>query len=195
MGENDSPEHRVAALQARVSERLAVLRRITPDDGEYAEATEAVLAAASELVDYEERMPALLDAEPHRLSVFVVRCSGLVAAVVGVALGVAAAAGWLPLWWVVPVLVVFFVAVALLRRPVPGPLRPHQALRPGAGLAAVGALVLALGAIAALGAGLVVQLWVAFIGLAVMLSGFWHQRRATQPRRPAPVIMHAPRPL
>jgi hypothetical protein len=195
MGENDTPEHRVAALQSRVSERLAALRRTTPEDAEYAEATEAVLAAATDLIDYEERLPALLDAEPHRLSVFIVRCSGLVVGVVGLALGIAALANWLPRWWLVPVAAVFFVTVALLRRPIPGPLKPHLALRPGAGLAAVGALVLALGAIAALGAGLVVQLWVAFIGLAVMLGGYWHQRRSVQVRPPAPVIMHRPRPL
>jgi hypothetical protein len=193
MGENDRLEQRVSALQSRVMERLAALRRVTPDDDEYAEATEAVLAAASELIDYEERLPALLDAEPHRMSVLVVRWSGLVVALVGVALGITAVAGWLPRWWIGPVIAVLAVAVALLRRPVPGPLGPHLLLRPGAGVAAVGAVVLALGAIAALGAGLVVQLWVAFIGLAVMAGGFWHQHR--EPRQPAPVIMHAPRPV
>ena len=109
--------------------------------------------------------------------------------------GIAAGTDWRSRWWLGPVAAVLAVAAALLRQPIPGPLRPHLSLRPGAAVAAVGALVLALGAIAALGAAFVVQLWVAAIGLMVMLAGFWHQRRATQPVKPSPVVIPPPRPL
>jgi hypothetical protein len=166
MGED--PEVRIAVLQNRVQERLAELRPIRPGAEAYGRATDAVIEAATALIDYEERVPLLLDQAPRRLSLLIVRWSGLVPTAVGLALTVAAVAGWLPRWWLLMVVALVVVAAVLLRLPVPGPGQAHLALRPGALVSATGALLIGIGA--ALG----LPLWLAGLGLLLALAGLWH---------------------
>jgi hypothetical protein len=179
----DDPEEQIAVLQNRVRERLAELRPIRPGGEAYGRATDAVIEAATALIDYEERVPLLLDQAPRRLSLLIVRWSGLVPTAVGLALTVAAVAGWLPRWWLLMVIVLFAVAAVLLRLPVPGPGKAHLALRPGALLAAVGALLIGIGA------ALAFPLWLGGVGLLLLLVGLWHCHRfATAPPSGQPMI-------
>jgi hypothetical protein len=181
MGED--PEVQIAVLQNRVRERLAELRPIRPGAEAYGRATDAVIEATTALIDYEERVPLLLDQAPRRLSLLIVRWSGLVPTAVGLALTVAAVAGWLARWWLLMVIVLFAVAAVLLRLRVPGLGKPHLALRPGALLSAAGALLIGIGA--ALG----LPLWLAGIGLLLLLAGLWHcHHYATAPPSGRPMI-------
>jgi hypothetical protein len=169
MGEN--PEQKVAVLQSRIRERLAELRPIPPGAQEYARITDDVIQAASELIDYEERLPLLLDQAPRRLSLQIVRWSGVVATAVGFSLAVAAIVGWLPRWWLVPVLLALAAGLFLLRMPVHPPCDEHVSLRPGAVLIASGTLAIAVCAVARL------PFWGLLVGLAAMAAGVWHIRR------------------
>jgi hypothetical protein len=169
MGED--PEVQIAVLQNRVQERLAELRPIRPGAEAHGRAIDAVIEATTTLIDYEERVPLLLDQAPRRLSLLIVRWSGLVPTAVGLALTVAAVADGLPRWWLLVVIVLFAVAAVLLRLPVPGPGKRHLALRPGALISAVGALLIGIGAALAL------PLWLAGLGALLLLAGLWHCRR------------------
>jgi hypothetical protein len=169
MGED--PEHQIAVLQSRVRERLAQLRPLTPESEQYEPATEAVIEAARELINYEERLPILLDRAPRRLSLLIVRWSGVVIAAIGVSVGIAAVADWTSRWWLLLALPVIAAATVLLLMPVPPPQGDHLAFRPGAVAAAVGALVGAVGAVARL------PFWVVCLGLALLAAGLWHVRR------------------
>src|SRR4051812_32035950 len=97
MGED--PEDQIAVLQSRVRERLDELRPIRPGAEEYGAAADAVIDATATLIAYEERLPVLLDRGPRRLSLLIVRWSGVVTAALGVSLGIAAVAGWSSRWW------------------------------------------------------------------------------------------------
>jgi hypothetical protein len=169
MGED--PEDQIAVLQSRVRERLDQLRPIEPGSEQYGPATEAVIQAASELINYEERLPVLLDQAPRRLSLLIVRWSGVVTAAIGVSLGVAAVAGWSSRWWLLLVIPVIAAAVILLWMPVHPPRGRHLELRPGALSVAVGALIALIGAVARL------PFWVVGLGMALLLGGLWHVRR------------------
>lgn len=169
MGED--PQDQIAVLQSRVRERLAELRPIPPGAEEYGPATEAVIEAATELINYEERLPVLLDRVPRRLSLLIVRWSGVVTAAIGASLGIAAVAGWSSRWWLLLVIPVLAAALTLLWMPVHPPQGAHLALRPGALVVAVGALAALVGALARL------PLWVVGLGMVALLGGIWHIRR------------------
>ena len=169
MGED--PEDHIAVLQSRVRERLDELRPIRPGSDEYGPATDAVIEAATELINYEERLPILLDRAPRRLSLLIVRWSGVVTAAIGASLGVAAVAGWSSRWWLLLVIPLIAAAATLLVIPVHPPQGPHQALRPGALGVAVGAAVAAVGAVARL------SLWVVGVGMVMLLVALWQVRR------------------
>ena len=169
MGED--PETQIAVLQSRVRERLDELRPLRPGAEEYAAAADAVIEATTVLIDYEERLPILLDRAPRRLSLLIVRWSGVVTAALGLSLGIAAVAGWSARWWLLLAMPVLAAAAVLLQTPVPPPQGPHQMLRPGALLVAFGALVTAVGSVARL------PIWVAGLGLIVLAVGFWQVRR------------------
>jgi hypothetical protein len=169
MGED--PEDQIAVLQSRVRERLAELRPIQPGSEEYGPASEAVIQAATELINYEERLPVLLDRAPRRLSLLIVRWSGVVTASIGASLGVAAVAGWSSRWSLLLVIPVIAAAAMLLWMPVHPPRGEHLALRPGALSVPVGAMITLIGAVARL------PLWVVGLGMAMLLGGFWHVRR------------------
>ena len=164
------PERQIAVLQAQVRQRLADLRPIRPGSENYTMAADAVIKAAAELIDYEERLPVLLDLPPRRLSLLIVRWSGMVPAAVGLSLSVAALAGWLPRWWLLMVAVLFGAAAQLLRMPVPGPCDRHASLRPGAVLVGAGGLVIGIAAAVRL------PLWVAGFGLVFLAVGLWQVR-------------------
>jgi hypothetical protein len=164
------PERQFAVLQEQVRERLAELRPIRPGSEKYTQAADAVIRATTELIDYEERLPLLLDQAPRRLSLLIIRWSGVVSAAVGVALLVAVLAGWLPRWWLPIVVVPFGAAAQLLRMPVPAAGGRHPALRPGSVLIGAGALFIGIGAAARL------PFWLAALGLVLVLIGFWQVR-------------------
>jgi hypothetical protein len=180
------PEQQIAVLQSQVRERLAQLRPIRPGSESYTVAADAVIKAAGELIDYEERLPLLLDQAPRRMSLLIVRWSGLAPAAVGLSLLIGAVVGWLPHWWLPTVVALFGAAVQLLRMPVPAPCEPHVGLRPGAVLVAAGALVIGIGAAVRL------PVWIAGLGLVLLLVGVWQVRgnqlrddpSATPSRRP-----------
>lgn len=164
------PEQQVAVLQEQVRERLAELRPIRRGSEKYSQAADAVIQATTDLIDYEERLPLLLDQAPRRLSLLIVRWSGVVSAAVGVALLVAVLAGWLPRWWLPIVVVPFGAAAQLLRMPVPAPGGRHLLIRPGSLLVGVGGLLIGIGAAARL------PFWLAAFGLVLVLVGFWQVR-------------------
>jgi hypothetical protein len=167
----DDPEDHIAVLQSRVRERLAQLRPIRPGAQEYGPATEAVIEATTELINYEERLPVLLDRGPRRLSLLIVRWSGVVTAAIGVSLGIAAVAGWSSRWWLLLVIPLIAASASLLWMPVPPPQGEHLAVRPGSLAVAVGALTGAVGAVARL------PLWTVGLGLLVLFAGLAHLRR------------------
>jgi hypothetical protein len=169
MGED--PEDQIAVLQSQVRERLDELRPIEPGSDAYSAATDAVIEAATALIDYEERLPLLLERAPRRLSLLIVRWSGVVTAAIGGSLGTAAAAGWTSRWWMLMVVPVLAGAAVLLRIPLPPPRGPHALLRPGAVLIAAGALIATIGAVARL------PLWAAGLGMVILAAGFWHVHR------------------
>lgn len=174
-GMDEAPEDQIAVLQSRVRDRLAELRPIRPGHEAYAAASDAVIEAATELIDYEERLPALLDRAPRRLSLLIVRWSGVVTAALGASLGVAAVAGWTSRWWLPAVLPVLAAAAVLLRLPVR---QAHLTRRPGSLVIAGGALVIAVAAVAGL------PVWVAGTGLLLLAAGVRHVQR---PRSAGPV--------
>jgi hypothetical protein len=169
MGED--PEDQIADLQSRVRERLDALRPIPPGSEEYGPASDAVIEAATELIAYEERLPVLLDRAPRRLSLLIVRWSGVVTAAIGASLGIAAVAGWSSRWWLLLVIPLIAAAATLLLMPVQPPQGEHLSLRPGALVVAAGALIAAVGAVAHL------PLWVVGLGLVVLLAGLGYLRR------------------
>jgi hypothetical protein len=169
MGEN--PEQQVAVLQSRIRERLAELRPIPPGAKEYTKVSDDVIRAANNLIEYEARLPLLLDQGPRRLSLLIVRWSGVFCVAVGFSLAIAAVAGWLPRWWLLPVVLTLAASVVLLRMPVHPPRGEHVSLRPGAVLMASGALVVAVCAVARL------PFWGLLVGVAAMVAGAWHIRR------------------
>jgi hypothetical protein len=167
----DDPEQQIAVLQARVRERLAELRPIRPGAEAYTLATDAVIQAATELINYEERLPLLMDQAPRRLSLLIVRWSGMVPTAVGASLAVAAVAGWVSRWWLLMVIVLFASAALVLRLRVHPPGDRHLVLRPGAVLVALGSLLIAFDATLRL------PFWLALIGLVFLLAGLWWIRR------------------
>ena len=170
-GMGEDPEDHIAVLQSRVRERLDELRPIRPGSEAYGLATDAVIEAATELINYEERLPILLDRAPRRLSLLIVRWSGVVTAAIGMSLGIAAVAGWSSRWWLLLVIPLVAAAANLLWMPVHPPKGEHLSLRPGALGVAVGALIGAVGAVARL------PLWVVGLGLLLLLLGLWYLRR------------------
>jgi hypothetical protein len=166
------PEEHIAVLQSRIRERLDELRPLQPGAEGYDAATDAAIEAAAELIDYEERLPVLLDRAPRRLSLLIVRWSGVVTAAVGASLGIAAVAGWSSRWWLLPAVLISGAATILLRLPVHPPQGPHLSLRPGALSIAAGAVVALIGAVAHL------PLWLPGLGALLVLGGLWHLRRS-----------------
>jgi hypothetical protein len=166
-----NPEQQVAVLQSQIRERLAQLRPIPPGAATYATVSDEVIRATNELIAYEERLPILLDQGPRRLSLLIVRWAGVVAVAVGLSLAVAALVGWLPRWWLLPVVLTLAAAAVLLRMPVHPPCEEHVSLRPGAVLIASGALAVAV--CAAVDA----PFWGLLVGLAAMIAGVWYIRR------------------
>lgn len=177
MGED--PEDQIAVLQDRIRERLAELRPIPPEDEAHARVTDAVIEATTALIDYEEQLPVLLDRAPRRLSLQVVRWSGVVATALGVSLGMAAVIGWTSRWWLLAAILPCLAGAVLLRTPVPRPREDHLSLRPGAAAVASGSALTTVGAVARLPVALGVA------GALLLLTGLWHLRHR-QGRMPPP---------
>jgi hypothetical protein len=127
-----APEEHVAVLQATIRERLDALRPLVPDSDGYARAAAAVLEATAELIEYEERLPVLIDEPRHRLSLATVRWAGVGTAAVAVVLGLCVVPGWVSAWWLALLVPVLLVGLRLVWLPVHPPGGPHAEQRIGA---------------------------------------------------------------
>ena len=127
-----APEEHVAALQATIRERLDALRPLVPDSDGYARAAAAVLEATAELIEYEERLPLLIDEPRHRLSLSTVRWAGVGTAAVAAVLGLCVVPGWVSAWWLALLVPVLLVGLRLVWLPVHPPGGPHAEQRIGA---------------------------------------------------------------
>ena len=135
------------------------------------EATDAVIEATRELIAYERRLPMLLDAEARRLSLLIVRWSGVLTAAVALSLLVAGLVGWLPRWWMLPAVICAGAGYLLLRLPVHPPGDRHEMLRPGSVVVAFGALLTAICAAAGM------PLMVLLLAVVLIAAGIWHAQQ------------------
>jgi hypothetical protein len=139
-----APEEHVATLQAQIRERLDALRPLVPDSDGYARAAAAVLEATAELIEYEERLPVLVDEPRHRVSVNAVRWGGAGTAAVAALLALCVLPGWVSVWWLALLVPLVLVGLWLVRLPVHPPGGPHQQQRVGAVLVGASSPVTAL---------------------------------------------------
>jgi hypothetical protein len=127
-----APEDHVAVLQETIRERLDALRPLVPDSDGYARAAAAVLEATAELIEYEERLPVLIDEPRHRLTTATVRWAGVVTAAVALLLGICVIPGWVSAWWLALLVPLLLVGLRLVWLPVHPPGGPHPEQRVGA---------------------------------------------------------------
>jgi hypothetical protein len=168
-----SPEDHVRALQANIRERLDALRPLVPDTEGYARVAAQVLEATAELIEYEERLPLLIDEPRHRLSVAVVRWSGVATTAVAGVLALACIPGWVATWWLALLLPVAFVGLGMLRLPVHPPGGPHVEQRNGAAVVGSSSPLTALAV-----SGLVTE-WVAIASVLLVVGGVAYIVRRT----------------
>ena len=139
-----APEDHVVELQATIRERLDALRPLVPDSDGYARAAAAVLEATAELIEYEERLPVLIDEPRYRLSITTVRWAGVVTAGVAVVLGLCVVPGWVSAWWLALLVPLLVVGLRMVWLPVHPPGGPHHEQRVGALLVGASSPVTAL---------------------------------------------------
>ena len=139
-----SPEDHVRTLQAQIRERLDALRPLAPDSEGYVTAAAQVLEATAELIEYEERLPLLIDEPRHRLSVAVVRWSGIATAAVAGVLALATIPGWISWWWLALLVPVLLAGLRMLWLPVHRAGGPHARQRVGAAVVGASSPVTAL---------------------------------------------------
>jgi hypothetical protein len=139
-----APEDHVRVLQSQIRERLDALRPHGPDSDEYARAAASVLEATAELIEYEERLPFLIDEPRHRISLATVRYGGAVTAGVAGVLALCAVPGWISWWWLALLVPVAVVGLLMLRVPVHPAGGPHREQRVGAVVVAASSPVTAL---------------------------------------------------
>lgn len=157
------PEEHVVVLQGRIRERLDELRGLPPGDPGYAAVAGAVLEATAELVEYEERLPILIDEPRHRLSLLAVRWTGVVVAVVSAGLALAVIPDWVSIGWLALLLPLLLVGLRMPWLPVHEPGGPHLAQRKGAVMVAASlpfAVLVVTGAVSGWFAAVVVLLLV-----------------------------------
>jgi hypothetical protein len=144
------PDHEghVADLQARIRERLDELRPVAPDSREYVDVARRVLDATAELIEYEERLPLLVDEGPQRISALTLRWAGWFTAAAALALTLAVIPGWIELPWLALTLPLLLIGARMPFLPVHPPNGPHLRQRIGAALVAA-AVPVALFAVAA----------------------------------------------
>jgi hypothetical protein len=158
-----SPEHEeeIARLQDRLGDLLAHLRTVPPATAEFSSAADSVIEAAYELIDYEERVPELLDVQPRWLSGVILRSCGVATMVLAASIALRVVPGGMAWWWL-PVAIVLAVAGArLLTARVRRVQAEHRYQRQPAVMILVAALLAALGTFGA------VTGW--FLGAAALL--------------------------
>ena len=160
------PDHEghVADLQAQIRERLDELRPIAPDSREYVDVARRVLDATAELIDYEERLPLLVDQGPQRVSVLTLRWAGWFTAAASLALTLAVIPGWIQLPWLALTLPLLLIGARMPFLPVHPPSGPHPRQR-------VGAVLVAAAVSVALFAATVGPAWAAAIVVALAVAG------------------------
>jgi hypothetical protein len=139
-----APEDHVRVLQSQIRERLDALRPHGPDSAEYARVAASVLEATAELIEYEEKLPILIDEPRHRLSLATVRWGGLATAGVAAVLALCALPGWISWWWLALLVPVALVGLRMLRLPVHPSGGPHRTQRIGGALVSASSPVTAL---------------------------------------------------
>jgi hypothetical protein len=139
-----APEDHVRVLQARIRERLDDLRPHGPDSDGYARAAAQVLEATAELIEYEEKLPLLIDEPRHRLSLATVRWAGAVTAGVALVLALCVAPGWISPWWLALLVPVGLVGLRMIRLQVHPAGGPHREQRIGAAVVGASSPVTAL---------------------------------------------------
>ena len=178
-----SPEDHVRTLQAQIRERLDVLRPLAPDSDGYVKAAAQVLEATAELIEYEERLPLLIDEPRHRLSVAVVRWSGIATAAVAGLLALATIPGWISWWWLALLLPVLLAGLRMLWLPVHPAGGRHADQRLGAAVVGASSPVTVLATTGA------VTPWVAVVTVVMVVAGLGYVVRETVP---PPAADHAP---
>lgn len=133
-------EHEIARLQGRLSELLVRLNAMEPAAPGYEPAVDDVMSAAQALLDYEERVPQLLDQRPRQITLFLLRGCGAasMALAAGIALGVVP--GGKPGWWLLIAVVLAVAGARLLTSRVVRGQSEHVRQRPPAVLIATGAV-------------------------------------------------------
>jgi hypothetical protein len=170
-----SPEDHVRTLQAHIRERLDALRPLAPDSDGYVRAAAKVLEATAELIEYEGRLPLLIDEPRHRLSVAVVRWSGIATAAVAGLLALATVPGWISWWWLALLLPVLLAGLRMLWLPVHPPGGPHADQRIGAAVVAASSPVTVLATTGA------VTPWAAAATVVMVTAGLGYMVRETVP--------------
>jgi hypothetical protein len=170
-----SPEDHVRTLQAQIRERLDALRPLVPDSDGYVNAAAKVLEATAELIEYEQRLPFLIDEPRHRLSVTVVRWSGIATAAVAGLLALATIPGWISWWWLALLLPVLLAGLRMLWLPVHPAGGPHEQQRVGAAVVGASSPVTALVVTGA------VPPWAAAATVVMLAAGLGYVVRETVP--------------
>jgi hypothetical protein len=160
-----APEDHVRVLQAQIRERLDELRPHGPDTDDYARAAAQVLEAAAELIEYEEKLPVLIDEPRHRISLATVRWAGAATAAIALVLGLCVVPGWVSWWWLALLVPVALVGLRMIRLPVHPPGGPHREQRVGAVLVGASTPVTALSVAGA------VPAYAAALGVALVGAG------------------------
>jgi hypothetical protein len=139
-----APEDHVRVLQAQIRERLDELRPHGPDSDDYARAAAQVLEATAELIEYEEKLPFLIDEPRHRLSLATVRWAGVATAAIALVLALCVVPGWIGRWWLLLLVPIALVGLRMIRLPVHPAGGPHREQRVGAILVGASSPVTAL---------------------------------------------------
>jgi hypothetical protein len=163
-------ESEIVRQQHRLTDLLVQLRALAPASPGYSSAADSVIAAAHELIAYEQRVPHLLDLQPRRISTVILRGCGAAAMVLAAAIALRVIPGGLPWWWLLVAIVLAVSGARLLTARVRRVQAEHLYQRQPAALILMAALLAAMGTIGAvtawfLGAAALLLLVAAFLGL------------------------------
>ena len=174
-------EAHIANLQTRLREQLDALDALPSGGPAYAQAAETALRATHELLDYEERLPELIEAPRRRLSLLAVRWAGLSGIAVAVGLATAMIPGWVARPWLIILLPMLVLGTRLEWLPVEPSGGTHLEQR-WAGVAfAIGCLAAVL-----VVTGLVPWWLIAPVGVAILGSAAYLLRRTVFEPAPEP---------
>jgi len=137
-------EAEISRLQSRLGDLLATLESTGPRAPGYDDAADETFAAAQELIDYEARVPALLDEQPRRISLIVLRAAGAATMLLAAGIALSVIPGGRSWWWLLAAIALAVAGARLLATRVRR--TGHERQRGPAVLVAAGALAAAVGA-------------------------------------------------